>query len=167
MALDFNTLRDSYLGARKATDEYITENDDRNNAEYKNLIAFEKKVSNIVLGHPESFEKAKCWMVIVRGEGGLQVQSEQELEEFADELINTDSKVIGRMGSLASEVRKILMDYNIAEAGASRDDWYLGCHCTEKQAKDVCEKLYKKFKAAIGRGLLVIERESWYLGFTF
>jgi hypothetical protein len=123
------------------------------------------KLTQFVLGHPESFDNVRCWMVDAKG-----TQSEQcELTPEIVEAINTDAaeelghKYIEHFGALPTEVRNIMMRWNLTDSGGGCGNWHLGCHCTESEARELCIALHSRFEHAIDMGILTIERKLWSL----
>jgi hypothetical protein len=68
-----------------------------------------------------------------------------------------------QFGALTSEVRDVMAQWNLTDSGGGCGRWHLGCHCTEEEARKLCEALYNKFSAAIDSGLLKVERKAWSL----
>ena len=50
-------------------------------------------------------------------------------------------------------------DFHITESGGGPDGWDIGVPCTDKQARKLCDLLYKKFHKAINSGLIIVRKE--------
>ena len=124
----------------------------------------EEILSEVILGHPESFKKVRCWMVDANGcEGEAELTEELVKEVNKDAVENLGHQYIQHFGALAAEVREVMMKWNLTDSGGGCGCWQLGCHCTEEEAKDLCTELYHRFHHAIDAGLLVVERKPWSL----
>jgi hypothetical protein len=118
----------------------------------------------LVLGHPDSFDKVRFWMVDAKGST---VECEISKKLYAASIKDAEDelghKYIEKFGALPAEVRSVMSKWNLTDSGGGYDSWHLGCHSTEKEAKEICTELHTKFKHAINAGILVIERKPWSL----
>jgi hypothetical protein len=121
-------------------------------------------IKETVLGHPESFKKIRCWMIDVKGMSAECDVSEKLVMDCEEDAIrHFGHKYIEQFGALPSEVREVMAMWNLTDSGGGGGCWYLGCHCTEEEAKNLCTELYHRFHHAIERGLLIVERKPWSL----
>jgi hypothetical protein len=122
------------------------------------------KLTQIVLGHPDSFERVRCWMVDAKGNAAECGASPDLIAEMEDGILQEDRhKYVERFGALPSEVKSLMSSWNLTDSGGGCGCWHLGCHCTTVEAQDLCSELYTTFKHAIDSRLLVIERKLWSL----
>lgn len=119
-----------------------------------------------VLGHPDSFDKVRCWMVDARGTHSERMPSQELVGDMVEDATkDTDSfgTYVDSFGALPSEVRSVMRKWNLTDSGCGWDSWHLGCHCTEQEARQLCGELYRRFGHAINVGILKIERKPWSL----
>jgi hypothetical protein len=122
------------------------------------------KLTQIVLSHPDSFDRVRCWMVDAKGNKAECEVSPDLLAEMEDGISQgLEHKYIERFGALPSEVKSLMSNWNLTDSGGGCGCWHLGCHCTTVEAQNLCSELYKTFNYAISTGLLVIERKLWSL----
>jgi hypothetical protein len=124
-----------------------------------------KSTKEIVLGHPDSFDCVRCWMVDAKGSSSeCCAISPQLIEEMTEDAMQgLGHQYTKQFGALTSEVRDVMAQWNLTDSGGGCNSWHLGCHCTEAEARELCEALYNKFSTAIKSGLLKIERKAWSL----
>jgi hypothetical protein len=117
-----------------------------------------------VLGHPDSFKKVRCWMIDVKGRmSECDISPEMVRNVQNDAVQNRGHKYVEQFGALPSEVRNVMVMWNLTDSGGGCGCWHLGCHCTEEEAHELCCELYQRFGYAIEKGLLIVERKFWSL----
>ncbi|MCK9558098.1 MAG: hypothetical protein M0R50_08685 [Candidatus Cloacimonetes bacterium] len=119
---------------------------------------------DLVLGHPDSFDRVRCWMVDAKGstaECDISKKLVKAMHQDAESELG--HKYIEEFGALPAEVRSVMSKWNLTDSGGGCGRWHLGCHSTEKEAKEICIELHTKFKHAINSGILVVERKPWSL----
>jgi hypothetical protein len=118
-----------------------------------------KLKSQAVLGHPFSFDHVRCWMVDAVGshtECDVSPELVADMECFSH-------RYMDRFGTLPSEVRLFMANWDLTDSGGGCNSWHIGCHCTESEARSLCSALHNHFKYAIDRGILTIRRIPWSL----
>jgi len=167
--LTFEQLFEDYILADHEFEEFIRENDFTSSDKKLSVQSRSKleehkwkvrEALDKVLGHPESFDNVRNWMVNVNGQ---ERRDESSLEVDLEALVEEQDKVVERLGGLPTSVRNVMKEFNLTDSGIGSTGWNLGCHCTEKEAKQLCTILYKRFAKAISEELLVVERKPWAL----
>jgi hypothetical protein len=127
-----------------------------------------KKIEELILGHPDSFDRVRCWMVDVHGyrvcTHDSDAENERDMRQMLDDLQEKGPAALDSVGDLARSVR-VSMDgmAPITDASAGCESWHLGAHCTFAEARKICEKLYKVYAMEIDKGILRVERILWSL----
>jgi hypothetical protein len=123
-----------------------------------------KSNSELVLAHPYAFDNVKCWMVDAVGQQAECDLSSELIAELGDDVEqNLGHRYMERFGALPTEVRRVMCDWNLTDSGGGGGSWHLGCHCTEKESRELCSALYGRFSNAIDSGILIIKRRFWSL----
>ena len=123
-----------------------------------------KRAAQAVLGHPYSFEHVRCWMVDAVGcQAECDVSKDLVAEMEEDALQGLGHKYMENFGALPTEVRALMVNWNLTDSGGGCNSWHLGCHCTEPEAKELCAALHGRFQHAIDKGMLLIRRTFWSL----
>ena len=126
-----------------------------------------KQAADEVLGHPDAFDRVRCWMVDAVGKNDLS-PSDEKMETVIEEMTedaaqeNTTHEYVERFGAnLAANVRKVMKQFRLTDSGGGCGGWHLGCHCTEAEARLLCQRLYYRFGKAIKAGHLKVVRHHW------
>lgn len=111
------------------------------------------KCDSVILGHPDSYDRVRCWMVDVVGSNSECSVSRALIDDIANDATQgLEHRYIEKFGSLASEVRTFVSQWNLTDSGGGGGFWHLGCKCTEAEAKELCSSLYVRFSHAIDCG---------------
>lgn len=162
---------DIYNEYRKLVDDYNgagVSNSDLSPVGGPNRKIFEehkkerKKFEDVLLGFPISFDVIRCWMVDVSTKSDS-CPSEEMVGSMVGGLGVGDHSYVDAGGGLVSEVRKVMLKYHLTDSGCGCGRVDLGCHCTEKEARELIHELHTKFAKAIGVGLMKVTRKPWPL----
>ena len=117
-----------------------------------------------LLGHPESLQRVRCWMIDVTGKEpcGEDALSDEMVEEyFKPGNQGRHHEEMDKHGGLAAAVRQVMSKYNLTDSGSGCGRWDMGSKCTVGEAQALMEELHSKFGKAIERGLLQVTRKKW------
>jgi hypothetical protein len=121
-----------------------------------------RKFEDVLLGFPVSFDSLRCWMVDVSIKSDS-CPSEEMIGAMVGGLGVGDHSYVDAGGGLVSEVRKLMTKYYLTDSGCGCGMVDLGCHCTEKGARDLVNELHSKFSKAIEVGMMKVTRKPWPL----
>lgn len=179
--MNFDALVEAYEAAKEARNElggYLTTGAENDPAMPSVMTEEQKKAfeaaklaqyraESALLGHPDSFEKARCWMVDVSYSPKCpqsEEVSEKQIKEFLDAAEEgRASEEIDKHGALAENVRKLMAKYHLTDSGHGGGGWDLGCHSTESEAQSLIRELHSRFQKAIDAGLIRVTRKKWSL----
>jgi hypothetical protein len=129
--LIFYSYWEQYIEAKKAFDELSVSNS-ADIIKATELNAEIIKYRDLILGHPDSFEKIRCWLVSV-----CIKHSEQS-------------------HILLARVKSFMTKYNLTSTWECQ---HISTNCTEEESKRLCTELYSQFYNSIECGTLSVERK--------
>lgn len=104
---------------------------------------------------------AGCWMVDISGYDNPEPERLNELLESR----GLDIKgFVNDLSSLGSRVRAVVegeLDIGITDSGAGCGGWDMGVPCDDRQARQLCDRLYKSFAIQIAAGALTVTKKFW------
>lgn len=140
-------LKENLVGRKKSDEE-------------KELDRRSSQLESIILGHPESFARVRCWMVDAVGKEKI---GKKDAKGFLRAIIEDSHSAVDRVGDLAARVREVMEQFSLTDSGAGSVGWHLGCHCTQNEAERLVFMLHLRFPDEIESGALEIRRMPWSL----
>ena len=134
------------------------------------LVMLERELETfleIVAAHPKYKDLVVSWMVEIEGDDGL-TEERMNIKHEENKVIDEEfhyvlDEAFKSIGGLYQAVESYLQreNYTICEKVAGKDGWTLGMICNDAAASDLCADVHKKFKKAIGRGMLRVRKSFW------
>ena len=169
----FKDLADWYTEAHEANQAYFNEHHSDSppkkpfdEEHSKKLEREQKNARDLVMGHPDSFTKVRCWMVDVHGGKEDPNMPEEDCKAAIEATLERRHAAVDMRGDLAKRVLEIMQDYNLTDSGQGGGEWHLGCHCTGDEALDLCARLHTVFWQELADLKIKVLRIDWSLRFV-
>jgi len=118
-----------------------------------------------VLGNPQFFRNARCWMVDINGTGRASQCEEEDLQKAlkdAEDPNDSVKKALEAQGPLVHAVHDFIRanNWNLTDSGGGVGGWHLGIHATSEEVPIILEKTYNEFQPSFEHKLVYFSVHS-------
>lgn len=125
---------------------------------YTELTQKVKRFGERLAADPIFFDILAPWVVDVKGRSDA---GEEAIKEVLDDL--DFNKFLEKHGSLPSSIRKFIDEngFKLEGSGGSASSWHIGVICNEPDSRRFCALIQQKYRIAIERKAIWLERHFW------